>query len=84
MLFRSETTDDAYVITTSPEDYDAVEKALADHNIEVAMSELSLIPDNTIAVAGEDAEKVQNMIDAFNELDDVQDVYTNADLPEEE
>lgn len=79
-----ETTDDAYVITTSPEDYDAVEKALADHNIEVAMSELSLIPDNTIAVAGEDAEKVQNMIDAFNELDDVQDVYTNADLPEEE
>ena len=79
-----ETTDDAYVITTSPEDYDAVEKALADHNIEVAMSELSLIPDNTIAVTGEDAEKVQNMIDAFNDLDDVQDVYTNADLPEEE
>lgn len=79
-----ETTDDAYVITTAPEDYDAVEKALADHNIEVAMSELSLIPDNTVAVAGEDAEKVQNMIDAFNDLDDVQDVYTNADLPDEE
>ena len=48
------------------------------------MSELSLIPDNTVAVAGEDAEKVQNMIDAFNDLDDVQDVYTNADLPDEE
>ena len=79
-----ETTDDAYVITPAPEDYDAVEKALADHNIEVAMSELSLIPDNTVAVAGEDAEKVQNMIDAFNDLDDVQDVYTNADLPDEE
>ena len=66
------------------EGYDAVEKALADHNIDVAMSELSLIPDNTIAVTGEDAEKVQNMIDAFNDLDDVQDVYTNADLPDEE
>ena len=47
-----ETTDDAYVITTAPEDYDAVEKALADHNIEVAMSELCLIPDNTVAVTG--------------------------------
>ena len=48
------------------------------------MSELSLIPDNTIAVTGEDAEKVQKMIDSFDELDDVQDVYTNADLPDEE
>ena len=67
-----------------PEDYDAVEQALADHNINVAMSELSLIPDNTIAVTGEDAEKVQKMIDSFDELDDVQDVYTNADLPDEE
>lgn len=79
-----ETTDDAYVITTAPEDYEAVEKALADHHIEVAMGELSLVPDNTIAVQGEDAEKIQKMLDAFDELDDVQDVYTNADLPEEE
>ena len=79
-----ETNDDTYVITTAPEDYDAVEQALADHNINVAMSELSLIPDNTIAVTGEDAEKVQKMIDSFDELDDVQDVYTNADLPDEE
>ena len=39
---------------------------------------------NTIAVTGEDAEKVQKMIDSFDELDDVQDVYTNADLPDEE
>lgn len=79
-----ETNDDTYVITTAPEDYDAVEQALADHNINVAMSELSLIPDNTIAVTGEDAEKVQKMIDSFDELDDVQDVCTNADLPDEE
>ena len=79
-----ETTDDAYVITTAPDDYEAVEKALADHHIEVAMGELSLVPDNTIAVQGEDAEKIQKMLDAFDELDDVQDVYTNADLPEEE
>ena len=73
-----------WVRAQAPEDYDAVEQALADHNINVAMSELSLIPDNTIAVTGEDAEKVQKMIDSFDELDDVQDVYTNADLPDEE
>ena len=61
-----------------------VVKALADNNIEVAMSELSLVPDTTIALEGEDAAKVQRMIDEFNDLDDVQDVYSNADLPEEE
>lgn len=48
------------------------------------MSELSLVPDTTIALEGEDAAKVQRMIDEFNDLDDVQDVYSNADLPEEE
>jgi len=79
-----QTTEEGYDIVTTPEAYDAVEKALADNNIEVAMSELSLVPDTTIALEGEDAEKVQRMIDEFNELDDVQDVYSNADLPEEE
>ena len=79
-----QTTEEGYEITTSPEDYNAVEKALADNNIEVAMAELSLVPDNMITLSGEDAEKVQRMIDTFDELDDVQDVYTNADLPDEE
>lgn len=77
-------TEDGFDIVTSPEDYDNVEKALADNNIEVAMAELSLVPDTTIAVTGEDAVKMEKMIDGFNELDDVQDVYTNADLPDEE
>ena len=79
-----QTTDDGYEITTTPEEYDGVEKALADNNIEVAMSEISLVPDTTVALDGEAAQKVQRMIDDFEEMDDVQDVYTNADLPEEE
>jgi YebC/PmpR family DNA-binding regulatory protein len=79
-----QSSEDGYEIITTPEAYDAVEKALADNNIEVAMSELSLVPDTTIPLSGEDAEKVQKMIDNFDELDDVQDVYTNADLPEDE
>jgi YebC/PmpR family DNA-binding regulatory protein len=78
------TEDEGYEIITMPEDYDAVEKVLSDNNIEVAMSEISMIPDTMVAVLGEDAAKVQRMIDVFEELDDVQDVYTNADLPDEE
>lgn len=77
-------TEDGYDITTAPDDFDAVEQALSENNIEVSMSEISLIPDTTIALEGEDASKVEKMIEAFEELDDVQDVYTNADLPDEE
>jgi len=78
------TEDEGYEIITAPEDYDVVEKVLSDNNIEVAMSEISMIPDTIVTVSGEDAGKVQRMIDSFEELDDVQDVYTNADLPDEE
>ncbi len=76
--------DDGFEITTQPEDFEAVEKALADNNIEVEMSEISMIPDTMAELSEEDAAKVQKMLDALEDLDDVQDVYTNADLPEDE
>lgn len=76
--------EEGFEIVTSPEDYDAVEKVLADNNIEVAMAELSMIPDTMVSLEGADAAKVQKLIDALEELDDSQDVYTNADLPDEE
>ncbi|MFA7069026.1 MAG: YebC/PmpR family DNA-binding transcriptional regulator, partial [Acidaminococcaceae bacterium] len=78
------TEEEGYEIITAVEDYNAVEKVLADNNIEIAMSEIAMIPDTMVALYGEDAVKVQRMIDGFEELDDVQDVYTNADLPDEE
>ncbi len=57
---------------------------MADNNIEVAMSEITMLPDNTTALSAEDAEKLRKMLDALEDCDDVQDVYTNADLPDEE
>lgn len=76
--------DDCFEIVTEPEDYDAVEKALADNNIEVAMGEVTMVPDTMTALEGEDAEKMQKLIDMFDDMDDVQEVYTNADLPDED
>jgi len=43
-----------------------------------------MVPSNTVAVAGDDARKLLVLIDALEELDDVQNVYSNADLPDEE
>ena len=77
-------SEDGFEIITEPSAYDAVEKALADNNIEVAMSEITMVPDTMAELSGEDAEKVQKMLDALDDCDDVQDVYTNADLPEDD
>lgn len=76
--------DGAFEIITEPEDFDAVEKVLSDNNIAVMMSEISMIPDTMTELSPEDAVKVQKMIDALEDLDDVQDVYTNAELPDED
>ena len=73
-----------FEIVTDPAAYDDVEKALADAGIEVEMSEITMVPDNYAELSDEDAEKVQRMLDALEDLDDVQDVYTNADLPEDD
>ena len=77
-------SEDGFEIITDPAAYDDVEKALADNNIEVAMSEITMVPDTMAELSGDDAEKVQKMLDALDDCDDVQDVYTNADLPEDD
>ena len=76
--------DGGFDIITDPADYNAVEQALADNNIEVMMSEIAMLPDTIAELSAEDVVKVVKLIDALEELDDVQDVYTNADLPEED
>lgn len=76
--------EDTFEITTEPDNFEAVEKALTDNSIEVMMSEISMIPDTMSELSQEDAVKVQKLTDALEDLDDVQDVFTNADLPEED
>lgn len=73
-----------FEIITQPEDFDAVEKALADNNVEVAMAEITMIPDTMAELDEEGVAKVQKMLDLLDDLDDVQDVYTNADLPDDD
>ncbi|MCL2100801.1 MAG: YebC/PmpR family DNA-binding transcriptional regulator [Fibromonadales bacterium] len=78
------TQDDVHEIETSPESFEAVTKALENANIEMLSAELTYIPENTVKLEGEDAQKLMKMIDKLDDHDDVQDVYHNAELPEEE
>ena len=67
-------------VFTIPEDYSLVKDALNKLGLESTSSEVTMYPETTVALDVHDAEQALAMIDAFEDLDDVQDVYTNADF----
>ena len=74
-----ETEDDVYVITTSPENFVAVKEALENGGVkEFLTSEVTFTPNNMVELTDEEQiEKVHALVEALEELDDVQDVYCN-------
>ncbi|MGI6316638.1 MAG: YebC/PmpR family DNA-binding transcriptional regulator [Christensenellales bacterium] len=76
--------DEAYEITTSPNDFTAVREALEAKGFSFAEAQIEMVPQNTVALEGDNAARFQRMLDMLDELDDVQNVYHNADFPEEE
>lgn len=72
--------DDSYEIYTKYEDFIKMNKALEDNNItDFLMNETRYIPLNTISLDDEAKEKIYNLIDVLEDLDDVQDVYHNLE-----
>jgi transcriptional/translational regulatory protein YebC/TACO1 len=67
-------------VLTSPENFSDVQAALRAASLEPANSEVTLLPGNYISLTGDDAEKMEKLIDMLEDLDDVQKVYTNADI----
>ena len=76
--------DDCFEIYTNPTDFSTVEKALEDKGYTFFEASIQMLPQNKITFDGEVAEKFQRMIDALEDLDDVQEVFHNVDLPDEE
>ena len=70
-------------VISSPDSFRAVRAALEDAGVIVESSELTQVPKTTIELDGSDAKKVLNLIDNLEDLDDVQDVYANFDIPDE-
>ena len=75
-----QTEEDFFIIQTSIESFETVRKAVADKNLSIENASLQWIAKNTINVAGEDAEKVIKLIESMEDCDDVQNVFTNADI----
>ncbi|MGD8779208.1 MAG: YebC/PmpR family DNA-binding transcriptional regulator [Ignavibacteria bacterium] len=75
-----QTEEEFFQITTAIESFETVRKALVENGLEVENASLQWISKNDTKVEGEDAEKVMKLIDALEDNDDVQNVYTNADF----
>ncbi|NLL81581.1 MAG: YebC/PmpR family DNA-binding transcriptional regulator [Tissierellia bacterium] len=74
-----------FEIITSVEDFNSVRDGLSEAGYSFAMAELSYIPQNTVTLTDEDdISNMNKMIDLLEDNDDVQDVYHNWDMPEEE
>ncbi|MCX8044548.1 MAG: YebC/PmpR family DNA-binding transcriptional regulator [Desulfobacterota bacterium] len=74
------------VITTDPKSFYSVKEAIERRNDipKYIVAELSMIPQNTVRVTGKEAEQVLKLLDMLEESDDVQKVYSNVDIPDEE
>jgi YebC/PmpR family DNA-binding regulatory protein len=75
---------DVFQVYTAPGDVYHVKEALEQAGVAVEEASVAMVPQNTVTVTGKEAEQVMKLIDALEELDDVQDVYSNVDIPDEE
>ncbi len=77
--------EDVFEVYTAPEDFSAVREALETAGYSFVSAEIDMVPQNTVAVTDEESiAKVNRLIDNLEDNDDVQNVYHNADMPEEE
>lgn len=75
--------DGIFQITAEPSDFEGVRSALEENNIAYASADIKYVPQNMIEVDMSAGEKVMKLIDALEDHDDVQNLYTNADFPDE-
>ncbi len=78
------TEDGGFEITTAPEDFAAVQNALEAAKIAFASAELTMMPENSVDVAGKEASQVLRLVDMLEDNDDVQKVYANFDIADSE
>ena len=75
--------DSNFEIITAPEDFEAVKTAIDGASIPYLVAEVTMLPQSTTFLKGKEAEQMVKLMEALEDCDDVQKVYTNADIPEE-
>ena len=78
-----QTEEENYVVTTSPNDFEKVKKALEDGGIVPDVAEITMIPQTYVKLDGKEAQQMLRLVETLEDNDDVQNVYANFDIPEE-
>jgi YebC/PmpR family DNA-binding regulatory protein len=76
-------TEKVFEITTAPAEMDAVRDALVKVSVSILEAQVTYVPQSTVRVEAPTAASVMRLIEALEELDDVQHVYANYDIPDE-
>jgi YebC/PmpR family DNA-binding regulatory protein len=72
--------DGSIEVLTAPADFEAVRDALQAAGLQAELAEVTLRPENTVGLQGDDALRMQKLLDVLEDLDDVQEVFHNAEL----
>ena len=75
--------EDSFEVITEPEDFEAVKEALDNAKVPYSDEEVTMLPQNMSPLEGAEAERMLKLLDAMDDCDDVQKVYTNADIPDD-
>jgi YebC/PmpR family DNA-binding regulatory protein len=79
-----QTNGDVYEITCDPSAYEQLKKALQEKEISMEVTEISMVPQNTVAVDdAQIARRIISLMEAIEDHDDVQNAYANFDIPDE-
>ncbi|MGD8242089.1 MAG: YebC/PmpR family DNA-binding transcriptional regulator [Desulfobacterales bacterium] len=74
---------DNYEVITAPEDFSPVKEAIDAAGIAYIAAEVTMLPQNTTSLTGKEAQQMIRLMDMLDNCDDVQKVYTNADIPDD-
>lgn len=77
------TEDNELVVITPPELLEEVKSAIQEAGLSFESAEVTMIPQNSVKIEGKDAEHMIRLMEALEDSDDVQNVYSNFDVPEE-
>jgi YebC/PmpR family DNA-binding regulatory protein len=75
--------DSNFEIITAPEDFEAVKAAIDENKIPYLDAEVTMLPQTSTSLQGKEADQMIRLMDMLDDCEDVQKVYTNADIPDE-
>jgi YebC/PmpR family DNA-binding regulatory protein len=73
-----------FEVTTAPLDFEQVKKKLEESGLSSSYAELTMVPQSTVRLTGKEAHQMLRLMESLEDSEDVQHVYANFDIPEEE